>query len=130
VGLVHGAVLPEHVMIHPGEHGLTLLDWCYSAGDHSDRVPAIVERYRHWYPPEVLDRRAPGPSTDIYLATRCVTQLMGERAPKPLIDFARGCALPNLRRRPHDAWMLLGELDELLERLYGPRRFRAFALPA
>lgn len=109
---------------------LTLLDWCYSVSDHTDRVPAIVERYRHWYPPEVLERRMPGPYTDIYLATRCMTRLMGARAPKPLITFARGCALPNPKRRPHDAWLPLGELDELLERLYGPRRFRAFAIPA
>jgi Lipopolysaccharide kinase (Kdo/WaaP) family len=30
-GIVHGAVLPCHIMIHPDEHGLALLDWCYSA---------------------------------------------------------------------------------------------------
>lgn len=130
VGLVHGAVLPDHVMIHPAEHGLTLLDWCYSVSDHTDHVPAIVERYRHWYPPEVVERRAPGPHTDIYLATQCMTQLMGARAPKPLSSFAHGCALPNPKRRPQDAWLLLGELDELLERLYGARRFRPFAIPA
>jgi len=28
------------------------------------------------------------------------------------------------------AWQLLAEFDELLERLYGPRRFRLFAMPA
>jgi hypothetical protein len=28
-----------------------------------------------------------------------------------------------------DAWRLLAELDDLLERLYGPRRFRPFHLP-
>jgi serine/threonine protein kinase len=128
-GVVHGAVLPEHVMIHPADHGLTLIDWCYSVGDHGDRIPAMVERYRAWYPPEVLERRVPGPHTDLYLATRCMTQLMGDAA-RPLITFARGCALPNPERRPRDAWLLLGELDELLERLYGPRRFRPFAMPA
>jgi hypothetical protein len=32
--------------------------------------------------------------------------------------------------RPQDAWHLLGELDELLDDLYGPRRFRPFAMPA
>jgi hypothetical protein len=36
--------------------------------------------------------------------------------------------------RGHDprdvAWTLLHELDDLLERLYGPRRFRPFHLPA
>jgi len=29
-GMIHGAVLPEHVLIHPAEHGLVLVDWCYS----------------------------------------------------------------------------------------------------
>jgi hypothetical protein len=32
--------------------------------------------------------------------------------------------------RPQDAWRLLAEFDELLERLYGPRTFRPFAMPA
>jgi hypothetical protein len=32
--------------------------------------------------------------------------------------------------RPQDAWRLLEEFDELLGDLYGPRRFRAFAMPA
>jgi hypothetical protein len=40
------------------------------------------------------------------------------------------CTLPAQSRRPSDAWRLLAELDELLERLYGRRRFRPFHLPA
>ncbi|MEO5874258.1 MAG: molecular chaperone DnaJ, partial [Streptosporangiaceae bacterium] len=58
-GVLHGAVLPEHVLIHPGQHGLTLLDWCYSVPgcyahiDGSGRVPALVARRSSWYPPEV-----------------------------------------------------------------------------
>ena len=39
-GVLHGAVLPEHVLIHPGEHGLVLVDWCYSVpGCHPGRAP-------------------------------------------------------------------------------------------
>jgi hypothetical protein len=30
--------------------------------------------------------------------------------------------------RPQDAWALLTELDEVLHDLYGPRRFRPFAM--
>jgi hypothetical protein len=41
-GVIHGAVLPEHVMIHPGEHGLVLVDWCYSVPAPAGRVPAVV----------------------------------------------------------------------------------------
>ncbi|MFC4051226.1 molecular chaperone DnaJ [Actinomadura syzygii] len=135
-GVLHGAVLPEHVMIHPGRHGLVLVDWCYSVPgcyahvDGSGRVPAMVDRYADRYPPEVRGRRPASPATDLYMATRCMTDLMGDKAPKAMRSFARGCLLPAQNRRPADAWRLLAELDELLERLYGPRRFRPFHLPS
>jgi hypothetical protein len=129
-GVIHGAVLPPHVMIHPGEHGLVLIDWCYSAWSPGHRIPAVVARYRDWYPPEVAARQEPGPATDIYLATRCMTDLMQAGAPRQLAAFAAGCELRQPSRRPQDAWRLLAELDDLLGRLYGPRRFRPFAMPA
>jgi len=129
-GLIHGAVLPEHVLIHPAEHGLVLVDWCYSILAPAGRLAAAVRRYRDWYPPEVLAGRAAGPDLDIWLATRCMTELIGARIPERLARFAAGCALASPRHRPPDAWQLLAELDELLDRLYGPRVFRPFAMPA
>jgi hypothetical protein len=134
-GVLHGAVLPEHVLIHPGKHGLVLVDWCYSVPgcyapvDPSGRVPALVERYAEWYPPEVPGREQASAATDIYMATRCMTYLMGDKASKPMRTFAKGCLLASQRRRPGNAWRLLEEFDELLERLYGPRRFRPFTMP-
>jgi hypothetical protein len=129
-GVIHGAVLPPHVMIHPAEHGLALVDWCYSAGPSGPGplIPAVVERYRDWYPGEVFAREEPSPATDIYLAARCLTELMDGSA-APLAAFARGCLLRQPSRRPQDAWRLLTELDEHLERLYGPRTFRPFTMP-
>ena len=129
-GLIHGAVLPDHVLIHPAEHGLVLADWCYSGPAPASRVPATVARYRRWYPPEVLAGQPAGPDADIWLATRCLTELIGDRMPSPMASFAAGCTLANPRRRPADAWQLLAEFDELLEGLYGPRAFRPFAMPA
>ena len=129
-GVIHGAVLPEHVLIHPAEHGLVLVDWCYSASGPAGRVRAIVRRYQRWYPPEVLAGDPAGPDLDIWLATRCMAELIGGRAPGRMAAFARGCLLASPGRRPQDAWRLLAEFDELLERLYGPRRFRPFAMPA
>ncbi|MFA1539162.1 molecular chaperone DnaJ [Actinomadura monticuli] len=135
-GVLHGAVLPDHVMIHPAEHGLVLVDWCYSVlggrggAGPSGRVPAMVDRYAGRYPPEVPGRRPASPATDIFMATRCMTGLMGGKAPPAMRSFARGCTLPARNRRPSDAWRLLAELDELLERLYGRRRFRPFHLPS
>ncbi|GAA1794642.1 hypothetical protein GCM10009682_15470 [Luedemannella flava] len=129
-GVVHGAVLPDRVLIEPAQHGLMLVGWGYAAVPPEHRVPALVERYRDWYPPEVPAKQQATAATDIYLATRCVVELMGHRAPEPLRRFARGCLLRPPAARPQDAWQLLAELDERLEQIYGPRRFRPFALPA
>jgi hypothetical protein len=115
-GLVHGAVLPTHVLIEPAQRGVVLVDWCYAV-EVGEPVPALVPEYTDWYPAEVPGRSAAGPGTDIAMAARCMTWLMGERAPEPLRRFASGCALPKLRQRPDDAWRLLAELDELLEKL-------------
>ncbi len=105
------------------------MDWCYSVPAPESRVPAVVKRYLDWYPPEVLTGLAAGPDLDVWLATRCMTELIGGFMPTRVASFANGCLLASPRRRPSDAWRLLAELDELLERLYGPRKFRPFAMP-
>ncbi|MEU8136901.1 molecular chaperone DnaJ [Streptodolium elevatio] len=138
-GVVHGAVVPDHVLIHPQKHGLVLVDWCYATllergpderyGAATEHVPAMLDRYADMYPPEVPGKQPPDQSTDVFMATQCMTYLLNAEAPKPLLRFARGCTLPAPARRPHDAWQLLRELDELLGRLYGPRRFRPFTMP-
>ena len=133
-GVVHGAVVPEHVLIHPEKHGLVLVDWCYSvtsAAVHTaPHVPAMVAHRKDLYPPEVADRRPAVPATDVHMATRCVEYLTGDRLPRRLRAFARGCSLPSPERRPGDGLALLGDLDEALEREFGPRRFRPFHMPA
>ena len=107
-----------------------LVDWCYSVPAPAGRIQAVVQRYQRWYPPEVLAGDPAGPDLDIWLATRCMTELVGRQLPARMAAFARGCLLASPRRRPQDAWRLLAEFDELLEQLYGPRTYRPFAMPA
>lgn len=132
-GVVHGAVVPEHVLIHPEEHGLVLIDWCHAintATTPGARVTALVTTWRSLYPPEVLNRQAATPATDIFMASQVMALLMNDRMPRPMRAFIAGCTSANPLGRPQDAWALQHELDELLARLYGPRRFRPFHLPA
>ncbi|MFC3503650.1 serine/threonine protein kinase [Micromonospora krabiensis] len=126
-GVVHGAVLPRHVLIEPDAHGLVLVDWCFST-EPGGLVPALVPGQEDFYPPEVAGKRPCGPGTDIALAARCMTWLTAARVPAELRAFAAGCQRPALADRPDDAWRLLRELDEVLGRLYGPRTFRPFTL--
>ncbi|SFK88124.1 Lipopolysaccharide kinase (Kdo/WaaP) family protein [Streptosporangium canum] len=122
-GVVHGAVFGHHVLVHPVDHGLVLVDWSQSV-PLGRPLTALVARHRDDYPPEIL---AGGPATqalDIRLATRCVAALMGDDVPAPIRRFVRG----SLTGPPRDAWGLLGELDELLDDLYGPRKYRPLHL--
>lgn len=121
-GVVHGAIVEAHVLIHPEEHGLALVDWCYSGPKPVAVVPGAT------YPPEVRRDKEASPATDIYMATALMTRLIGDRLPPALRRFADGCLFDAPRMRPQDAWALLGEFDELLQKLYGPRTFRPFHL--
>mgnify|MGYP004491256709 CR=1 FL=1 len=127
-GLVHGAVLPEHVLIHPEQHGVALVDWCYSVAP-GEPIRAIVARYRAAYPSEVVSKRPATAATDIHLATGLMLSLIKD-PPAAMRRFAAGCRFDAPRMRPQDAWQLLAEFDELLEDLYGPRKFRHFTVPA
>jgi hypothetical protein len=60
------------------------------------------------------------------MATKSLLALIREPVPQRLGAFAAGCTLATRSRRPDDAWELLREFDELIERLWGPRRFRPF----
>lgn len=133
-GVIHAGVLPPHVMIHPDQHGLVLVDWT-SAVTGDGLVEVVSKAWRSWYPQEVLDREQPGPETDIFLAMRCAVYVLGgdpetgalpESTPKRLRAFIRGCSQEQRRRRPDDAWSLLQEFDALL----GKRRFHPFKMPS
>lgn len=135
-GLVHGAVLPPHVMIHAENHGLQLLDWIHAApiGRQLEILPAA---YRDWYPREALDGEPTGPATDIYLAAKCLIYLAGGNpiadrwpaiVPEPLRRFVDTCLYPAARMRPQDAWKLHEEFDELLLRLFGPPKYHPLVM--
>jgi hypothetical protein len=139
--VIHGGVLPTHVLLHPRLHGVVLTDWSCAVHDPAvtgEYICAISSAYRAWYPAEVFTRGEPTPGLDIALAARCmidllggdpVTRLMPESVPWQIQNHLKGCTLPKPQQRPQDARILLREFDELIERLWGPRTFREFTMP-
>ncbi|HEX7735436.1 MAG TPA: hypothetical protein VF458_11265, partial [Ktedonobacteraceae bacterium] len=139
--VIHGAVLPTHVLIHPEHHGIVLIDWSYAVLNPSIThtwISALSADYRTWYPAEVFAREEPQPGLDICMASRCMVELLGgdplqqtmpASVPWQLQNHFKGCMLPLSHQRPQDARVLLREFDELLERLWGPRKFHAFFMP-
>ena len=121
-GVVHGAVVPDHVLIEPDQHGLVLSNWCYSAHG-AQRVPALVDGYRGWYPEVVVRKQVPTSSVDVVMATRSVLSLLEIDAPKSLYAFGQRCLGFS---KANGAWELLSELDKILEQTYGKRKFVEF----
>ena len=138
LGIVHGAVVPAHVLIRPADHNGYLIDWCYSV-EAGETLKAVSPPYAAEYPPEVQARQPATPATDIYLAARCMVRLLGGNGrppalppgiPKAIGALLHACLLPSPRRRPDDAWQIFDDFREILERLYGPPSFRPFIMPA
>ncbi len=139
--VIHGAVLPTHVLIHPQQHGVVLIDWSYAVlhpVETEERISAISSAYREWYPVEVFAKEVPTPALDIALAARCMFDLLGGNAhmrmtpghvPWQIQNYLKACTLAQPQQHPQDAYSLLDEFDDLIERLWGPRTFREFTMP-
>lgn len=143
-GIIHGAVLPHHISIYAEEHRLVLTGW-HAAVDHENdpdaHVPVIDGSYRDWYPPEVLAKQTPAAATDIYLAAATMAHLLGGNhhidphgwwpasVPPAIRGFLISCLLPKPGYRPQDAWALRAEFTELIEAMWGPRKFHPFHMP-
>jgi serine/threonine protein kinase len=133
--VIHGAVLPPHVLIYPASHGLQLIGWGQSV-DNGCPLAAAATRYQDWYPPEVSKKEPATPATDLFLAARCIADLAGggpagpipDSVPAPFARFLRACLLDGPRMRPDNAWTLLDEFEEMLGQLYGPPRFHELSM--
>lgn len=138
LGLVHGAVIPSHMLIRPDDHNGILVGWCASVPIGTP-LKLRSPLYARDYPPEVAARQAATPSTDIYLAASTMLRLLGgdphrpslpASVPHPIANMLRACLIPAPQRRPADAWQLFEDFDQILGELYGPPRFRPFSMPA
>jgi serine/threonine protein kinase len=135
-GVLHGAILPCHVMIDAASHGLQLVGWGQSVAC-GRRIETVPTHYTDWYPPEVLKKQPASPATDLFLAARCmvylaggdpVTNWMPEAVPLPMRRFIATCLLESPGMRPDDAWALQEDFAALLRSLYGPPKFHELTL--
>lgn len=123
-GLVHGAIFPEHVMIHPKMHGVVLVGWGYSQA-RGEKLKAVVPTYQNkgWYGKSYdkpLDHRL-----DVRQASHTLEALLGEYDARPFRAFFKGCQVASAPT----AGKLYEEFEDLLTQVYGKRTYIPFQMP-
>jgi hypothetical protein len=132
-GLVHGAVLPEHVVLHARGHGAVLVGWS-AAGRIGDSARLLLPSRERFYPASIaLPGSRLDTALDLVMAARTVLHLSGPSEgsgwPAPLRDLALAAA--ELASLPHATALGLRELiGRAADRAFGPPKFVHLAMPA
>lgn len=138
-GFVHGAVLPPHLLVEDGEHGVRLVG--YGCADRTGR-PLRMGRtgYTTVYPAAARGGAPLTPALDLAMSARCVAWLVGGDAgsgavpagvPRALAaEIGRVAGLDLSAPIDRDAaWTLRQGLGELARQVFGPPAFCPVTMP-
>lgn len=136
-GFAHGAILPQHVVLHARGHGAMLVGFS-CATRIGERPFAFVESQKHFYPDAVIDGNPLIPAVDLIMAARVVSYLVGADArfsfpdsvPEPiaeLLRWAASCAPQDLKM---NAAQMLQKISEAARVAFGPPRFVELTMPS
>ncbi|MEK9151879.1 MAG: hypothetical protein AAB692_00780 [Patescibacteria group bacterium] len=138
--IAHGAVLPQHILIQPLNHAVTLLDWAYAVHD-GETFQVFSTAGRDFYPSRVWDGGRVTWITDIIMSARCMIALLGGdpatgsvpvKVPAPIADYLRhhgGYGPTPKPQRVMTAIEIEQDFGKVAESVYGPRRYHPFAMP-
>lgn len=122
--IVHGSIVPEHVLIHPVEHGVQLCGMVTAVP--AGTVVKLKVGRTSFYAPEILKKEEATTATDLYMFHKTMDRMLRHDSPRQLFSFIDGVCFERPGVRPQDPKALLGEYDELIGRLWGERKFRRF----
>ncbi|HET7142751.1 MAG TPA: hypothetical protein VFI68_01920 [Anaerolineales bacterium] len=138
-GMVHGAVLPSHLLIQENEHGIRLVGYS-CAGQIGEKLRTISDSFKSFYPQPPHSWSELTPQLDLVMSARCIVAILGgdpataslpATVPAQLAEIVQRIALSN----PSDntagqaAWTIREELGEIAKRVFGPAVFIPIVMP-
>jgi len=134
-GIIHGAVLPPHILLNLKNHGILLIDWAFSVGLEASHIKAIDSKYKEYYPKAVFEKKPPMPASDIYMTAMSMVKLLGgelktktipDTVPKSIRMLLRACTLDPSGL--DNAFEVHEEFKKTIGKLFGPPKFREFKI--
>lgn len=128
-GWRHDAVLPQHVLVHPRDHGVTLVGWTVASALRAP-LQAHLQGAEPFYPRSGRAR----PEADVVMSARAVLWLLGaedlERAPSHVPDaMARLLERAAAGEGELAPRALAGAMGAAAREAYGPPAFVPLNLP-
>jgi len=137
-GIVHGAILPIHILLQEHEHGIRLAGFgC--AGNAGKPLRAIDTRYEPFYPQSRKTSPELTPQMDLVMSARCILSMLGGNPGSGVLPAAIPKALETtIRRIAHadqsgaaieSAWSIREELGKIAQDAFGPPAFCPIIMP-
>jgi len=136
-GFTHGAIVPQHLLVHPRDHGVVLVGWsCAVRG--RDPLPAVSARARVYYPDGVFPGAPVTQTVDLVMLARCIARVLGgdpargrvpESVPAPLASLVREWCMTSPSAGADDPWELMERVSQAGKAAFGPARYVPFHLP-
>ena len=134
-GWVHGAVVPQHLVVHPRDHGALLVGWS-CAGRPSEAPIARVADRGDFYPAASSANATDAlrPELDLVMSARCIAFVLGGDARTGEVPSSVPAQLAALVREhssgaPGDARALHEALGAAAKSAFGPPAYHAFVMP-
>ena len=131
-GMAHGAILPAHLLVQEGEHGVRLVGYSF-AGRTGEQLRSIPTEYKSYYPSPSRSWSKLSAQLDLVMSARCVAHILGgdpETAslpgavPPELAEIIRRIALSKYDGpASEDAWTIREELGAIAKKVFGPPAF-------
>ncbi len=135
-GFAHAAILPQHLVVHPRDHGVMLVGWsCAARTDARAPLFAVSEAHRGFYPSELLSGAPPSARSDVMMTARCIAYALGGDPASgevpPSVPAGLAAMIRGIANAPYtdDAWALKEAVAQAAEQAYGPPKYVPFHLP-
>ena len=122
-GMVHGAVLPSHLLVQENEHGIFLVGYG-STGSKAEKLQHISQKLKSFYPKSKEIRLSP--QLDLAMSAKSIIFVLGgdpttaslpSAVPAPLAQLITQVALSKAPRK--NAWDIREELGTIATQVFG-----------
>lgn len=131
---VHGAILPQHILVHARDHGVVFVGW--SAATAIGKPLSVANsNLREYYPESVWQGAPASIKIDLTMSARVLLKALGgsvERAPSRVPQSLARLLERHARgetQHYEDAWTIRDELDNAARQAFGPPKFIPFSMP-